>query len=62
MPKIKRPRKGWWRPERYKRIFRVTKVKPSEKGLPPCPACGEWTMQRDGARNELFCGLCGAVL
>tara|TARA_X000000368_G_scaffold218713_1_gene172598 strand:+ start:2838 stop:3026 length:189 start_codon:yes stop_codon:yes gene_type:complete len=62
MPKIKRPRKGWWRPERYKRIFRSTKVKPSEKGLPPCPACGEWSMQRDGNRNELFCGLCGAVL
>jgi len=62
MPKIRRPKKGWWRPEKYKRLLRISKVKPSEKGLPPCPACGEWSMQRDNTRNEMFCGLCGAVL
>ncbi|MAE97853.1 MAG: hypothetical protein CL965_01995 [Euryarchaeota archaeon] len=63
MPKIKRPAKGWWRPEKYKKIFRKgPKVESSEKGLPPCPSCGEWSMQRDGIRNELFCGICGAVL
>ena len=63
MPKIKRPAKGWWRPEKYKRIFRKgPKVESSEKGLPPCPSCGEWSMQRDEIRNELFCGICGAVL
>ncbi|MEC7101011.1 MAG: hypothetical protein VX660_03340 [Candidatus Thermoplasmatota archaeon] len=63
MPKIKRPAKGWWRPEKYKKIFRKgPKVESSEKGLPPCPSCGEWSMQRDGTRNELFCGICGAVL
>tara|TARA_Y100000748_G_scaffold231391_1_gene195411 strand:+ start:174 stop:362 length:189 start_codon:yes stop_codon:yes gene_type:complete len=62
MPKIRRPKKGWWRPEKYKRVLRISKVKSSEKGLPPCPVCGEWSMQRDNTRNELFCGLCGAVL
>jgi len=39
-----------------------TRVKPSEKGLPPCPACGQWSMQRDNAKSELYCGSCGAIL
>ena len=62
MPKIRRPKKGWWRPEKYKRLLRISKVKPSEKGLPPCPACGEWSMQKDGTRKELYCGSCGAIV
>ena len=35
MPKIKRPAKGWWRPEKYKKIFRKgPKVESSEKDCP----------------------------
>ena len=61
LPKVKRPKKGWYRITK-KHLFRGPAVKPSEKGLPPCPACGQWTMQKDNKRNELFCGLCGAIL
>ena len=61
LPKVKRPKKGWYRVTK-KRPFRGPPVKPSERGLPPCPACGQWTMQKDNKRNELFCGLCGAIM
>ena len=27
-------------------------VKASEKGLPPCPACGQWSMQRDSSKKR----------
>tara|TARA_Y100000591_G_scaffold305722_1_gene303526 strand:- start:1687 stop:1902 length:216 start_codon:yes stop_codon:yes gene_type:complete len=62
MPKIKRPRNGWWRPEKKRFFRRKKKIQASEKGLPPCPSCGEWTMQRDNTRNEIYCGICGAVI
>ena len=61
LPKVKRPKKGWFRPDKKKPRM-GTRVKPSEKGLPPCPACGQWSMQRDNAKSELYCGSCGAVL
>jgi len=58
---VKRPKKGWFRPDKKKPRM-GTRVKPSEKGLPPCPACGQWSMQRDNAKSELYCGSCGAIL
>ena len=61
LPKVKRPKKGWFRPDKKKPRM-GTRVKPSEKGLPPCPACGQWSMQRDNAKSELYCGSCGAIL
>ena len=61
LPKVKRPKKGWVRPDKKKPRM-GTRVKPSEKGLPPCPACGQWSMQRDNAKSELYCGSCGAIL
>lgn len=61
MPKVRMPKKGWFRITK-KRIFRGASVKASENGLPPCPACNLWTMQRDNKRNELYCGSCGAIL
>jgi len=61
MPKVKRPKKGWFRPDRKKRKTGPA-VKASEKGLPPCPACGQWSMQRDNSKSELYCGACGAIM
>ncbi|HIE64074.1 MAG TPA: hypothetical protein EYG14_02710 [Candidatus Poseidoniales archaeon] len=61
MPKVKRPKKGWFRPTKKKKR-RGPLVAASERGLPPCPACGEWSMQRDPKRNEMFCGNCGAIV
>ena len=58
---MKRPKKGWFRPDRKKRRTGPV-VKPSEKGLPPCPACGQWSMQRDSSKRELYCGACGAIM
>ena len=53
MPKVKKPKGGWFIPKK-KKIRRGPKVKPSEKGLPPCPSCGQWSMQKDTIRNEIF--------
>ena len=61
LPKVKKPKKGWFRPEK-KRPRRGPIVQPSERGLPPCPACGEWRMQKDSTRTELSCGSCGAIV
>jgi len=61
MPKVRKPQSGWFIPRKKKRRA-GPRVKPSEKGLPPCPACGEWSMQKDKNRVELFCGACGAIL
>jgi len=61
VPKVKRPKKGWFRPDK-KKPKRGPRVKPSEKGLPPCPACGQWSMQKDNTKSELFCGSCGAIM
>jgi|TARA_B100000287_G_scaffold232079_1_gene218508 ribosomal protein S27AE len=60
MPKVKKPKKGWFIPKKRK-IRRGPAVKPSERGLPPCPSCGEWSMQKDEARNEIYCGACGTT-
>jgi len=60
VPKVRRPKKGWFRPSK-KKPRRGPLVAPSEKGLPPCPACGEWSMQKDNIRKEIFCGSCGAI-
>ena len=60
MPKMKKPKGGWFIPKK-KKIRRGPKVKPSEKGLPPCPSCGQWSMQKDTIRNEIFCGACGTI-
>ena len=60
MPKVRRPKKGWFRLSK-KKPRRGPLVAPSERGLPPCPACGEWSMQKDNNRKEIFCGSCGAI-
>jgi hypothetical protein len=60
MPKVRRPKKGWFRPSK-KKPRRGPVVPPSERGLPPCPACGEWSMQKDNSRKEIYCGACGAI-
>ena len=60
MPKVKKPKGGWFIPKK-KKIRRGPKIKPSEKGLPPCPSCGQWSMQKDTIRNEIFCGACGTI-
>ena len=61
VPKVKRPKKGWFKPTK-KKPRRGPRVKASEKGLPPCPACGQWSMQRDNEKGELYCGACGAIM
>ena len=61
VPKVKRPKKGWFKPNK-KKPRTGPRVKASEKGLPPCPACGQWSMQRDSAKAELYCGACGAIV
>ena len=60
VPKVRKPKKGWFRPPK-KRPRRGPLVPPSERGLPPCPACGEWSMQKDNKRKEIYCGSCGAI-
>ncbi|MDP6328468.1 MAG: hypothetical protein QGG22_01435 [Candidatus Thalassarchaeaceae archaeon] len=60
MPKVRKPKKGWFRPSK-KKPRRGPLVSPSERGLPPCPACGEWSMQKDNTRKEIYCGACGAI-
>ena len=61
VPKVKRPKKGWFKPNK-KKPRTGPRVKASEKGLPPCPACGQWSMQKDSAKGELYCGACGAIV
>mgnify|MGYP003328711238 len=61
VPKVKRPKKGWFVP-RKRRPRQGPRVKPNVKGLPPCPACGQWSMQKDSTRRELYCGSCGAIM
>ena len=61
VPKVKRPKKGWFKPNK-KKPRRGPRFKASEKGLPPCPACGKWSMQRDNTKSELYCGACGAII
>ncbi len=61
MPKVRKPKGGWYVPRKKKRRT-GPRVAPSEKGLPPCPACGEWSMQKDNNRVELYCGACGAIM
>ena len=61
VPKVKRPKKGWFKPNK-KKPRTGPRVKASEKGLPPCPACGQWSMQRDSAKAEFYCGACGAIV
>jgi len=61
VPKVKRPKKGWFRPDK-KKPKGGPRVKPSEKGLPPCPACGQWGMQKDNTKSELYGGACGAIM
>ena len=61
LPKVKKPKKGWFRPEK-KRPRRGPIVEASERGLPRCPACGEWSMQKDSTRKEIYCGSCGAIV
>jgi len=61
MPKVRKPKSGWYVPRKKKRRA-GPRVAPSERGLPPCPACGEWSMQKDSSRVELYCGACGAIM
>jgi ribosomal protein L32 len=61
LPKVRKPKSGWYVPRKKKRRS-GPRVAPSERGLPPCPACGEWSMQKDSSRVELYCGACGAIM
>lgn len=61
VPKVKRPKKGWSVPKK-RRPRAPPKISPNVRGLPPCPACGKWSMQKDNNRGELFCGSCGAIV
>lgn len=55
IPKVRMPKKGWPRlPKRriFRRLIRRT-------GLPPCPECHSFKMEKDERKNELYCTECG---